>query len=95
MHEILTLQSPYKGVDERTMLFEKKRPNITLFISGEFQGKLVQVPKDIHENAIWKALCNVFMLCTQVDPDSRPSSREILDMLDKIEKGEEISVPDR
>lgn len=95
LHEILTLQSPYKGLDERTLLFERKRPNIHSFISGELQGKLVQVPKNICENPIWKSLCKIFLLCTQLEPKSRPSTAKILAMLSKIEEGEEIIIPDR
>lgn len=80
-------------MDERTMLLEKRRPNIDLFISGEFQKRLV--PKNICEDPIWKSLCNVFKLCTQTKPELRPSTSEIQVILDKIEKGEEISMPDR
>lgn len=74
------------------MLKVKRAPNITLFTSGELQGQVVQVPKNVHEHPIWKSLSNVFTLCTQLDPESRPSAGEILEMLDKIEKGEEISM---
>lgn len=95
LHVILTLQYPYKGMDARTLLRIRKRPDINQFISAEFQDDVVQVPKDIHEDPIWNSLCNIFIRCTQLDPDSRPSTGDILDMLKKIKKGEEISMPDR
>lgn len=92
MHEILTLQPPYKGVDEKTMLLDGKRPNINHFLPGQLKGKVIQVPKDIHEHTIWQSLCKVFTLCTQFAPDSRPSTGEILEMLDKIECGNILTI---
>lgn len=77
------------------MLTWKKRPDINQFISGEPESKVVQVPKNIHEDPIWRSLCKVFTLCTQVEPVSRPSTGDILEMLGKIEMGQEISRSER
>lgn len=94
LHAILTLQNPYKGVDEKTMLQNGERPNINHFISEDLQRKVKLVPKKYHEDRVWKSLCNVFFRCTQSTPDSRPSTGQLLEMLERIEKGEDITKPE-